>query len=372
MGDEDALPRERTRRVGLAVAFCFACGGQLVPAPPDAGDAAADVSLTIDAACGSAAYTPVTVGLNTPLGIALDSTYAYVTDRGASTTAPSRVLRFPKTGGDFAILAPDEPSAWSIAVRNDALYWTLGGTPQNEFADGSLRRLLLGVDVGSPVTFEGPAALPTAVALDDGAVYWAEMGVGPGFNGGSVRAMPIDGGSPATLADGGLTWSPGYLALEDGFIYWTAESHDHPGGFVARIPLAGGPMETIATTGDIPTSIAVDSSAVYWVEWGAQHDTATIRTAGHSGENPRTLWSGKGMIPLALAVGACALYWTEAFDSDGLGDVKAMPLAGGNTTTLDPNAYNPFAIAVDDTFVYWTTSSPPNAPGTGSIKRVAK
>ncbi|HSQ63461.1 MAG TPA: hypothetical protein VLM85_09620 [Polyangiaceae bacterium] len=305
--------------------------------------------------------------------LALAGSYVYVTDGDPSSLQQSaRVLRLPKAGGDAVVLAADEPSAWGVAVLGDDLCWTRIGTPQADYADGALRRLILGTDGGSPSTLQTPAAFPTAVALDAHNVYWVESGVAPGFNNGTVRALPQDGGLPVVLADGGFAWSPGYLAIDDSFVYWTAEVQVQAQGVVGRVPLGGGTMETIATTSHIPTSIVLDAENVYWVEWSQQRDSATIAAASHSGANPRTLWSGQGLIPFDLAIDGTALYWTEDLDAGGVGRVMKLSLAGGAPVTLAANEYDPFGIAVDDTSVYWTTSSPPNAPGTGSVRRLAK
>ena len=297
----------------------------------------------------------------------------YVTNRnGPSPVDDGWVLRLPKTGGDPVVLAGNEPGAFAIAVRADSVYWTRVGTPAANFTDGSLRRLLF--DGSSPATLEANAKLPDAIALDAVSAYWVETGAGPGFSHGSVRSMPIDGGAPTILADAGVAWSPGYLAIDNSYVYWTADETPNQGGLVARVPIAGGNMETLTTTTQIPTSIVLDAQNIYWVEWSEQHTSAVIMTASHSGTNPRMLWSGQGMIPWDLALDGTALYWTESLDEGGPGQVMKLPLTGGSAVTLAVD-HDPFGIAVDDTGVYWTSwssRSSPNAPGTGAVRKVAK
>lgn len=64
--------------------------------------------------------TELASGLDTPGGIALDTTYAYVTDSGAGT-----VLRVKKDGtGELEELASSQSYPASVAVDSASVYWT--------------------------------------------------------------------------------------------------------------------------------------------------------------------------------------------------------------------------------------------------------
>lgn len=377
----------------LVCALCLACGGRFATeVSTDAGRGVSDAdAATCGSAndprncgacghdCGGAACTrglcvplALSVTLRTPFRLALDSTYAYVTDQNPSGAPEGgRVLRLPKAGGAPVVLSGDEPGADAIALSAGSLYWARIGSFQANHADGSLRRLALGD--GAPVTLQENAKLPNAIALDAVRAYWVESGVAPAFVKGGVRSMPLDGGAPTTLVTADAATSTGYLAIDDTYAYWTA-TNPPDGGFVARVPLAGGPVETIATTNQIPTYLVVDAQNVYWVEWSWSYDSGAVMAASHSGASPRKLWSGKPWIPTDLAVDGKALYWTESTNTGGPGRVMKLALSGGDAVTLAEEEAYTTGIAVDGTSVYWTTwsSSALDAPDTGAVKSVAK
>jgi len=74
--------------------------------------------------------------------------------------------------------------------------------------------------------------------------------------------MKIDkqGGTPVTLASGQSPEEA--IAVDDSYVYWI-----DGGGALARVPLAGGAPEVIATTSEqgFTQQMAVNSTHVYWV-----------------------------------------------------------------------------------------------------------
>jgi hypothetical protein len=114
----------------------------------------------------------------------------------------------------------------------------------------------------------------------------------------------------------------------------------------------------LASGQDHPLGIAVDTTAVYWVDQGLCSDTGctgTVMKISKCGGTATTLASGQS--PYTLAINATTAFW------DGLGEVLSVPLAGGTVTTVVSNARSigPNALALYGESLYWTNNNAPAA-----------
>lgn len=99
-----------------------------------------------------------------------------------------------------------------------------------------------------------------------------------------------------------------------------------------------------------PTSLAVDGTAVYWVD----RCDGTIKQAPKAGGAPTTLVSNE---PEAarLSVDDAWLYWQRGPNSaPGIGAIVRAPKSGGSASELVSGITAPFNLTIDDTNVYWT------------------
>jgi hypothetical protein len=79
---------------------------------------------------------------------------------------------------------------------------------------------------------------------------------------GSIGAVPVAGGAPASLAANLL--SPDALAVDDSHVYFSVAGEPP---WVARVPKGGGGgVERLAPTHAQPRATAVDAQAVYWTD----------------------------------------------------------------------------------------------------------
>ena len=201
------------------------------------------VGGTATALGGSAVQQPSAIVVN-PSGI-------YWTD------GPS-LKKMGKDGNGAVVLASTAPST-ELAVDDSHAYWIVNQqVPCDASAcptimQGSL--MTVGLDGGAPTTLASSSPLPgDALSIDDTNVYWAWWG-----SGGTVLAMPLDGGSATRLRT--EPYVHHLTTHSDGTTLYIG---DQVGGPIVRVPLDGGRIDSVSD-GLSPVAMATDDSRRYWV-----------------------------------------------------------------------------------------------------------
>jgi hypothetical protein len=146
---------------------------------------------------------------------------------------------------------------------------------------------------------------------------------------------------PALVATGP---TPGRLAVQGDYLYWTAVGGDAGAGAVMRAPKAGGAATAIVPGQEAAFGIALDAGHVYWT---SKYDGGTLRRAGLGGAGAETLSAAEAASPLVVSS-------THVFGMNP--GVWRVPVAGGTLTPQANGATQGFE-ALTASHVYWTTSS---------------
>jgi hypothetical protein len=130
------------------------------------------------------------------------------------------------------------------------------------------------------------------------------------------------------------------MAMDATNVYWT-ECGDPTGGYVREVPKAGGDVITLAT-GDRLSGIAVDRTGVYWVAGNPDGSSGAIMKVPLGGGTPTTLTLRYGT-PSHLAVDGSAVYWVEQMEES----IESVPLNGGAASVVTP-ATNAWQFVLTD------------------------
>jgi hypothetical protein len=149
------------------------------------------------------------------------------------------------------------------------------------FIDASGGRLLSVNTDGSDlkVLVTGRHRIPDGIVVDveNGHIYWTEMGI-PNKEDGSIERANIDGSNHVTIVPNGKTFTPKQLQLDkgNGRLYWC----DREGMRVMRSNLDGSNLETLIQTGKgeadradltrwcVGIAIDVQGGKLYWTQKG--------------------------------------------------------------------------------------------------------
>jgi hypothetical protein len=253
-------------------------------------------------------------------------------------------------GGHVTTLARGQSGPASVAVDGTHVYWV------NNRA-GTVNKVPLAGGRGT-VLAHGQNG-PVSVAVDSGHVYWVDSGADNDLGWGSpdhlgtVDEVPLRGGRVTTLARGQS--HPTSLAVNSSHVYWVDQYHvslpisaANYTGTVNEVPLGGGRVTVLAHAQELPRSVAVDSSHVYWVNGGGCRACGEVKEAPIGGGRVTTLANGQNT-PISVAVNGGHVYWIGRL----LGTVSEVSLGGGRVTTLVRGQNGPVSLAVDDTHIYW-------------------
>ncbi len=272
----------------------------------------------------------------------------------------------------------DRPTG--IALNDTSIFWATQGSSG---ATGTVRmRSKTGT---STVTIGSSLAAPQGVSANNTTVAWANAGVGAVA--GSIQYADLTAaGNPVSTSASGQTGAFG-LFLYSGSVAWTRNSD------VFAKKLAVTTISTIATSQSTPLGISQDASFIYWATaagirrggvnksvevvvstsaaaWDVALDdthvywtstASTYRAPKTAFATAQDLSQGAGSQGRGIAVHDGIVYWCAG------SSIWKVPVGGGTAIEIVKNLQNPWDIAVDGTFVYWTE----NVSG-GAVRKVVK
>jgi hypothetical protein len=194
----------------------------------------------------------------------------------------------------------------------------------------------------------GAGGITTTTAA--GGMGGGGMGGGTGGVGGGTGGMAGAGGSnPIVDQIYQGDDMPTSLAIDLTHVYWTTSKQFMPTvGRVRRRAKSGlGPIDEIASAQNEPLSVSLTINNIYW--YATQGAGSRIFTSPKTMAAPVELYTSPATL-LALAASEQFVYWTDVSDS-----IWRIDVDGGVPELLVAGQYNPGAIAVDSAGIYWVS-----------------
>jgi hypothetical protein len=306
-------------------------------------------------AAGLDAVATTLASLPTAAGeIAVDSENVYWTISNEATGDPGEpipplIMSIPKTGGTPVVLAAVKGFPSGIAVDFERVYWTvwIGVDAQTQAYEG---RLWSAPKTGGVAALlaSGPGLI-ASLAMDDKRLYWVNLDTK------SVMSVAKVGGSPVTLASG-LPYLQGGIQVNATSVYWTTSGEVPSEGALMEVPKEGGAVATLAS-GAFGPSVAVDNTSVYCSRFD---DSAYLLTRMPQDGGNAVVLASTPTLPGSIALDDSYVYWTtpDTYRGDA-GGVWAVAKNGGASIMLAPGGPygTPTPLAVDCTSVYWGIGS---------------
>jgi hypothetical protein len=246
--------------------------------------------------------------------------------------------RTPADGGDVAVVAslPFAGNNGGLVLDDENFYcWDYGTIWRVSRAEGQV------------TTFASGRQGCTALCLASGALY-ARTDTG-------IERLALDDGASTTLVSFAtlLDYQFGYVADGDGLYVADRTS-------VARVPLGGGTLTTLAAGFDQLDCLVLDAAFLYFSDNGGIHRIAT------SGGAVTTITPSSSN---SLAVAGGKVYFA-ARESDDFSSIASIPVEGGTVRTLAVGQRWVQEIVPSPARLYWVCGGNRYYPPLGVIRSV--
>jgi virginiamycin B lyase len=239
-----------------------------------------------------------------PAGIAINASHVYWTNFTAGTIGRANL---DGTGVDRTFISGTGPFPSGLAVDGGHIYWTTGDTFGRANLDGTgVEPTFIPVGTPSLLNPQPEVTETRGPAVDGSHIYWGDIGPAPT----TIGRANLDGtGIEGSFIDFGIGLGPVQIpldvAVDDGNVYWANLGDGAANGTIGRAGIDGTGIERSFITGvGTPVGVEVDGGHVYWTNGQTVAHGTSIGRANLDGTGvepsfiPQTSWG----LASALAV----------------------------------------------------------------------
>ncbi|MFZ5441349.1 MAG: hypothetical protein ACOZQL_15180 [Myxococcota bacterium] len=375
------------RLVLLAVFLTFAACGALTPPPADAGqdagtsrdagdddagmpdaggpdasvdagsgDAGSDAGSTFDAGLCDGGFCPpekITGQRIDPWDVAVDGQNVYWLEYGLNTGGlDGQLMRQAKNtvclvrdagcADDLNMSIYGRFRVDTMTLTGDEVCWTESYADQRDVVCQSLT-------TNAERFIARQQKVATRPFVANGELWWVNQGTSAAAREGQVMHSPLTG-TPAPSAVVSMRPSPTSAAVLNGHVAWAEAGESIDAGAVWAAPLDGGAAFLIASGQRTPLSLIACGGSLFWVNY---RDAAVMRGALAPDSGLQLVGQQKG--PFQVICDGERLFWlNEGVSSTGAdGELWQAALDGGAAVAMVRGIPIAWALAADETYVYW-------------------
>lgn len=302
----------------------------------------------LEGSCTDSACDPIELatGLGRLFFIVVSDEDIYVGGDGVS------IRRMAKDGTGDTEVAPAGEYAYDYAWTGDAVVWGNDWNP----AQWSVRGCAAPSCVGGVQQFVSSASNVYAMAYNNEAsrLFWNQ--------GTTVVQYPWPNGPQSNFATGQVAVRS--MTSHEDFVYWGDRENAASTDIRARsADSAGGIVDIALGRPEVGSWMAANSSRLFWAE-EADIVSAPLPAGIGAGE-PDNVGTAGGSVREIVA-DEDYVYWATSA-AKGAGSIARCPVDGcaGGPTLLDAPVDRPWALAQDETALYWVTEA-------GVVGKIAK
>ncbi|MCU0691153.1 MAG: hypothetical protein MUF54_07125 [Polyangiaceae bacterium] len=274
-----------------------------------------------------------------PGGIATDGKHVYWANQGnlnsqLTNTNQGYIARVSVKGGNVELLTPPQEDPWSVALGGSYVYWANAGDGLEYAGEGTGSAIMRVAKTGGVPEQLSAERYATALAVDSTHIYYTDGELG------EVRRLPLDGGTPTTIADG--QGNPANIAMDDSYVAWTSSVM----GTISSYAKLSGAVSVLALNQLSPSGVAVLDGVVYWANEGDGY-VSKVPAAGGAVQVLR-----QARRPAAIAVVDSTVFFTDLEDSC----VYSVSTTGGSATILAKDQWVPWNLTASNRTVLWSSA----------------
>ncbi len=258
------------------------------------------------------------------------------------------------------VLAGGRDCPSDLRVAAGSVTWVNQGSLQQSAQDGVVATMPTtgcGADAGSCiVTLAADQPSPAAVELSGTTVFWSTI------SDDGIWSLPQGTSSPLPFATG--QDFPRSLAVDDTALYWVNAGQLGSGnGDIHRAWLDTPGGLPVVTGLDSPVALTVFGSTVFWTSYGVNDTDGRVMSADVTGGATTDIALYQSQ-PRGIRVSPAYVYWANSGDGTLM---RATPDAS-EVKKLVNGLATPSNVAVDADHVYWVEAGTPNVYADGSVK----
>lgn len=244
------------------------------------------------------------------------------------------------TGGSGGAASSSSSSAASSSSSSSG--GAGGGAP-----DGGCPLLDCTCDPGAKVIAGGAAAnTPRGIAVAGGDLIWASRGSN------EIRRLKAGDTGAEVLAAATL---PRGIAVAGSTLVWTADD----GVYSCTLPsCADGQKRAGAAGPGSLRAVGFDGQNAVWTDRGTATNDGRVQACALPACDPIVSLDANLIAPEGVALAGTDAFWVDTGNGNTNGSIKRSPKTTSAITQIAGARNLPDAVAVDDTYAYWTESVP--------------